>query len=116
MARHDRRSGRLPERPGRTVTPTRVTLAVAILGSIAYLGYAITVRDTQQIPLLASGAAVLGLVFVALAAAGGLATYRAGRDGRVARALAMAIAGGLAGIIAAGAFAAALILALAYRG
>ncbi|HEU4672640.1 MAG TPA: hypothetical protein VFS32_07065 [Candidatus Limnocylindrales bacterium] len=104
-----------PERPRRIVTPTRVTLLVAILGSIAYFAYAITVRESQQIPLLASGAAVLGLVFLALAMAGGLATFQAGRDGRVGRALGMAIAGGLAGLLAAGAFAAALVLALAYR-
>ncbi|HEY3523881.1 MAG TPA: hypothetical protein VGK63_09260 [Candidatus Limnocylindrales bacterium] len=104
------------ERPRRLVTPTRVTLLVAIIGSLVYLAYAITVRDTQQIPLLASGAAVLGLVFLALAAAGGLATFHAGRDGHVGRALVVAIGGGIAGVISAGAFAFALVLALAYRG
>jgi hypothetical protein len=99
----------------RIVTPTRVTLLVAVVGSLAYLAYAITVRDTQQIPLLASGAAVLGLVFLALAVAGGIATFRAGRDGRVGRAIMTAIGGGIAGIVAAGAFAFALVLTLAYR-
>jgi hypothetical protein len=102
-----------PER--RIVTPTRVTLLVAVVGSLVYLTYAITVRDTQQIPMLASGAAVLGLVFLGLAAAGGLATFRAGRDGRVGRAVVTAVGGGIAGVIAAGAFAFALVLALAYR-
>jgi hypothetical protein len=96
------------------VTPTRVILAIAVLGSIAFLAYAVTVRDTRQIPLLASGAAVLGLVFATLAAAGGVATFRAGRDGQVGRALAMAIGGGVAGMIAAGAFAFALVIVLAY--
>src|SRR4051794_20101628 len=42
------------------ITPTRVTLAVALVGSVLFLLYAITVRDTSQIPLLSSGAGVLG--------------------------------------------------------
>ncbi|HEU4572346.1 MAG TPA: hypothetical protein VFR93_06635 [Candidatus Limnocylindrales bacterium] len=121
----DRGNGRwspATERPARSaparrrlVTPTRVILAVAALGSIAFLAYAVTVRDTRQIPLLASGAVVLGLVFAALAAAGGIATYRAGRDGRVLQATALALGGGIAGIVAAGAMAFALVIVLAYR-
>jgi hypothetical protein len=111
---------RLPERrsPERRslITPTRITLAIAVIGSIVYLVYAVTVRDTRQIPLLASGAIVLGLVFVALAVAGGVATYHAGQEGRLARALLAAIGGGVAGIVAAGAFAFGLVLVLAYRG
>jgi hypothetical protein len=102
-------------RPRRILTPTRVTLVVAVLGSVAYLAYAVTVRDTRQIPLLASGAAVLALVFGALSIAGGVATYQAGSDGRMARALVLAIAGGLAAIVAAGAVAFAVVLVLAYR-
>jgi hypothetical protein len=106
-----RRSGLGPPR----LTATRVTLALALIASIVYLAYAVTVRDTRQIPLLASGAVVLGLVFGALAVAGGIATFHAGRDGRLLRALLSALAGGVAGIIAAGAFAFALVLVLAYR-
>jgi hypothetical protein len=105
---------RAPERRS-LVTPTRITLAIAVIGSIVYLVYAVTVRDTRQIPLLASGAVVLGLVFVALAVAGGVATYHAGQEGRLARALLTAIGGGVAGIVAAGAFAFGLVLVLAYR-
>ncbi len=97
------------------LTATRVTLALALVASVVYLAYAVTVRDTRQIPLLASGAVVLGLVFAALAVAGAVATYHAGRDGRLLRALLTAIAGGLAGMIAAGAFAFGLVLVLAYR-
>jgi uncharacterized membrane protein (DUF4010 family) len=98
------------------VTATRVTLGLAVIGSLAYVAYAISVRDTRQIPLLASGAVVLGLVFAALAIAGGVATYHAGREGRLLRALLVAIAGGIAGLIAAGAFAFGLVLVLAYGG
>jgi uncharacterized membrane protein (DUF4010 family) len=106
-----RRSGLGPPR----LTATRVTLGLAVIASIVYLAYAGTVRDTRQIPLLASGAVVLGLVFGALAVAGGIATYHSGRDGLLLRALLNAIAGGVAGIIAAGAFAFGLVLVLAYR-
>jgi len=114
--RHAAAPGGPRSRPRRRlVTPTRVTLAIALIGSVVYLGYAITVRDTRQIPLLASGAAVLGLVFGALALAGGVSTYRAGRDGRMGAALGFAIAGGVAGLAAAGAIAFALVLTLAYR-
>lgn len=104
-----------PPRSRQVVTPTRVTLGVALLGSLAYLAYAITVRDTRQIPLLASGAAVLGIVFVLLAVAGGIATYHAASDGHLLRAVGTAIGGGVAGMIAAGAFAFAIVLVLAYR-
>ena len=72
--RYDQRSQVTPRRPdgGRAtvrvgphlgpirLTPTRVFIGVALLGSVAYLVYALTVRDANQIPLLASGAAILG--------------------------------------------------------
>lgn len=110
--------GRRPAPPSRRrprLTATRVTLGLALIASVAYLAYAVSVRDTRQIPLLASGAVVLGLVFCALAVAGGVATYHAGRQGRLLRAFLSAIAGGIAGIVAAGAFAFGLVLVLAYR-
>src|SRR5450759_2764 len=81
------------------VTPTRVFLAVALLGSLLYLAYAVTVRDTSQIPALASGALVLGLVFGMLATVGGIETYRAARTGRSARAVLAAVTGGVAGTV-----------------
>jgi len=94
------------------ITPTRVILLVAVAGSVGYLAYAITVRDATQIPMLASGAAVLGLVFVALAIAGAVETVRAARADRPGRSVAAAIFGGIAGIVAFGCFAAAVVLAL----
>jgi hypothetical protein len=97
------------------LTPTRLTLGVALLGSILYVVYAVTVRDASQIPMLASGAAVLGLVFGALAISGGVATYRAGTEGEGRQAFVLAILGGFAAVIAAGCLAAALILALVWR-
>jgi hypothetical protein len=97
------------------LTPTRVTLAIALLGSLAFILYAITVRDPAQIPLLAAGSLVLGLVFAALACAGAVGTYRAAADGRAAAAFGTALLGGGAAIISFGCFAAAVILALVWR-
>lgn len=94
------------------VTPTRVFLAVAFLGSMLYLVYAVNVRDTTQIPALASGALVLGLVFGMLATVGGLETYHASRGNRPARSVLAAVLGGIAGVIALACFAAAAILAI----
>ena len=65
--------------------------------------YAITVRDASQIPLLAAGGVVLGIVFLALAAYTLRATWRAGhrRRGTGARS-ALGVGGGIAAIIGAG--------------
>jgi hypothetical protein len=105
------------ETPGRhlgpiPITTTAVLIAVALIGSLAYLVYALTVRDASQIPLLASGAVVLGIVFAAIAIVGARATWRSSVQGRDARAFGHAIVGGLAALAAAGSFAAAIILFL----
>ena len=94
------------------ITPTRVVLLIALVGSVAFLAYALTVRESTQIPLLASGAAVLGLVFTALAVAGLIATYRAARDGASGRAFGLAVLGGIAALVAFGCFSGAIIMAL----
>jgi hypothetical protein len=97
------------------ITPVRVLIVLALAGSIAYLGYAITVRDASSIPLLASGAVVLGLVFAGLAAAGALSVVEAGRMGADGRAFAMALLGGLCAIAAFGCWGAAVVLILLSR-
>jgi len=94
------------------VTPIRVILIVALLGSLGYTFFALTVRDTSQIPMLSSGAAILGLVFSALALAGGISMWRAGVDRRQAASFGMAVLGGVAAMIALGCFAFAIVLAL----
>jgi hypothetical protein len=94
------------------ITPTGVLLVLALLGSIAYLLYAVTVREASQIPLLASGAAVLGIVFVAVAVAGLIATWRSSLQGSDGRAIGHALIGGIACLAAAGCFAAAIILGM----
>lgn len=97
------------------VTPGVVILAVALIGSVIFALYAITVRDASQIPLLASGAVVLGIAFIALAVYTVRATWEAGVEGRNGRALALAAAGGLAAIIGSGCLAGAIILFMLSR-
>jgi len=98
-----------PESSGRRISPGVVILAIALIGSMAYVLYAITVRDPSQIPLLASGAVVLGLVFAALAAYCLRATWRAGVAERSGRAVVLGLLGGFAAIVAFGCFALAVI-------
>jgi hypothetical protein len=83
---------------------------LAIVGSIIYMAYTVTVRDTSQIPLLASGAVVLAIVFAALAAYSLRAIWRAGREERGGRVLLVALVGGAAAFAAAGFAAGAIIL------
>ncbi len=97
------------------VTPTRVTLAVALGGSALYILYAVVNRDERQVPLLVSGAAVLGIVFTSLAIAGAMGSYRAGRDGESGRAVFLALGGGLAALAAFGCATLAVLLALLWR-
>lgn len=119
--RSSRSAERRPTRPVRPTAPVRasgtrrispgvVFLVIAIVGSIAYFAYTITVRDTSQIPLLASGAVVLAIVFGALAAYSLRATLQAGEDRRDGRALLISLVGGGAAIAAAGFAAGAIIL------
>jgi hypothetical protein len=93
-----------------SVTPGVVFLAVALIGSLVFVLYAITVRDASQIPLLAAGGIVLGIVFIALAAYSLRATWRAGIQARNGRALALGFGGGIAAIIGAGCISGAIIL------
>ena len=91
-------------------------LTIALGGSVLFALYTITVRDASQIPLLASGAAVLGIAFGALAAYSARATWHAGIAGRTQRAFVMALAGGGAAIAGAGCLAGAIILFMLSRG
>jgi hypothetical protein len=97
---------------GFRLTPGIVFLAIALVGSVAFALYAVTVRDASQIPLLAAGAAVCGIAFIALAAYALRATWKAGVDGRTGRAFGVAIGGGIAAIIGFGFVAGAIILFL----
>jgi hypothetical protein len=99
-------------RPGgrRRISPGVVFLGVALVASVAYVLYAITVRDASQIPLLASGAVVLAIAFAALTVYCFSAVLRAGEERRGGRALLLALVGGGAAIATAAAAAGAIIL------
>jgi hypothetical protein len=98
------------------ITATGILIAIALVLSLAYVVFAIGVRDASQIPLLASGLVVLGLVFVAIAAVGGRAAWRSSVRGSDARAFGHALIGGLASLAAAGCIAGALILIMVRGG
>ena len=106
-------------RPPRTraprITPIRLALVIALIGSLVLVAYAFLKRDHSQIPLLATAAAILGIVLVVLAFSGAAGTYRAARDNQAGRAVVLAVAGGIAAMAAAGALALATILGLLYH-
>ena len=98
------------------VTPARVTLLVALGGGLAFLAYSVIVRDQLQIPLMASGFAIVGLVFGAAAVMAAANVVRAGRDGRDGAAVMTSVLGGLLAIAAFLSFAAAIIMGLIWGG
>ncbi len=98
------------------LTPIRIVIGLAFLGSAGLIGYAIVVvRDSSQIPILSAGFAVLGLATSAIAIALVVELWRAAADGRSARALALAILGGLVGLAAIACFTMTALLALLMR-
>jgi hypothetical protein len=101
-----------PRGTGRRISPGVVILAIALIGSVVYTVFVLTVRDASQIPLLVSGLVILAIVFIALAAYCARAIWRASLAGRDGRAFALALAGGLAAIAGAGCVAGAIILIL----
>ena len=96
-------------REGRSVGGVRITLAVivvalALIGSLAYIAYVVLAIDEEQIPLLAAGFAVLGASFVAIAIGTLVGMWRAASRAEVGRAIVLAIVGGFAGLAAIGCF------------
>jgi hypothetical protein len=98
------------------LTPVRVTLVLAFAGGLGFLAYAVLVRDQMQVPLMASGFAICGLVFAATAAISVPGVMRAGREGRDGAAVLTALLGGILAVAAFLSFAAAAIMALIWRG
>ncbi len=99
------------------ITPFLVILAIALVGSLAYIAYAILqVEDSAQIPMVTSGTAVLGIVFAAMSVGGAIQMWRAWQEGLQGRTVLFAVVGGVAGMIALGCFAGALVMALVMGG
>lgn len=102
-----------PTGPRRSrLTPFRVTMAIALVGSVILLAYGLITRDDNQLRILTAGGYVVGIVLAILALSGAYAAYRRASGGQEARAFGYALLGGLAAVLAALAFAAASILAL----
>jgi hypothetical protein len=91
-------------------------LVIALLGGLAFLLYAVLVRDQLQVPLMASGFAVIGLVFAAMAVLALVSVVRAGRDGRDGSAVVTALFGGLIAVAALMSLAGAVIMSLIWSG
>jgi hypothetical protein len=95
----------------RRISPAFVMLSILSLGSVAFLAFAMT-SHTTPVPVLLSSAVVTGLAFAVDAAVASYLTFRAGQNGDAGKALMLAVVGGTAAVVAAGAFAGTLILVL----
>jgi hypothetical protein len=95
----------------RRLSPALVLLSVGSIGSLVFLAFAMT-SHTTPVPVLLSSAVVTGLAFTVDAVVASFMTWHAGQDGEARKALLLAVVGGMSAVIAAGAFAGTLILAL----
>lgn len=113
-----RRTGRASTfRIGRiVVTPFRGVVALAYFASAVYVSWAILrVRDSAQVPMVATGIGVLGLAFAATSAGGAVRMWQAWKAGRERPMILWAVFGGIAGMLALGCLAVTLILSLVWR-
>ena len=95
----------------RRLSPALVLLSIGSIGSLVFLAFAMT-SHTTPVPVLLSSAVVTGLAFTVDAVVASFMTWHAGQDGEARKALLLAVVGGMSAVIAAGAFAGTLILAL----
>lgn len=101
------------------ITPLRVTLAVALAGGLAFLGWSVLVRDANQayqVPMMATGFAVCGIVLAIVAALSIPKIMAAGREGRDAMAVVTAVVGGMVAVAAMLLLAGAVIMSLIWTG
>ncbi len=98
------------------LTPVRVTLALALAGGVAFLVWSIAVRDQLQVPLMATGFLVCGLVLLVSGVLGLRAVFTAGREGRDGAAVLTALAAGLATAAAMLLLAGAVIMSMIWGG
>ena len=98
------------------ITPARVFLVVALLGGLGFLGYSIFFRDALQVPLMATGFAVVGIVLAVAAVMSIGAVVTAGRESRDAAAFFTALFGGILAVGALMCLAAAVIMSMIWSG
>ena len=84
------------------ITPAVVLVAIALIGSAAFIAYVTLRVEDGQIPLLGAGFGVMGACFATIAIGSLVEMWRAASRARAGRALALAIIGGIAGLIAIG--------------
>ena len=95
----------------RRLSPALVILSILSIGSLVFLAFAMT-SHTTPVPVLLSSAVVTGLAFAVDAVVASFMTWHAGQNGEGGKALLLALIGGTSAVIAAGAFAGTLVLAL----
>jgi len=98
------------------ITPARVFLIVALFGGLGFLFYSIFVRDALQVPLMASGFAVVGIVLGIAAIMSIGAVVTAGRESRDAAAFFTALFGGFLAVASLMCLAAAVIMSMIWSG
>ena len=98
------------------ITPLRVTLAIALAGGLAFLGWSVFVRDANQVPMMATGFAVCGIVLAIVAAMSLARIVSAGREGRDGTAVLTALVGGATAAAAMLLLAGAVIMSLIWSG
>ncbi len=102
-----------PEARGSIVTPFRVVLLIALMGSAAVAAYSLLVaRGSQSIAITVAALAVLGVTTALLSLTLAAGAVRAGRNGNGGRAILGGLFGGLFALGASGALAAAVIFGL----
>lgn len=93
------------------IQPAPVILTAGSLASLVFLTVAMT-SHTTPVPVLTGAAVIAGLIFGVDAIVASLATWRASKEGRVGWAFFLAMIGGIATLVSAGAFAGTLIIVL----
>jgi hypothetical protein len=86
------------------ITPAVVLVAIALIGSAAFVLYVVFRVEDEQIPLLAAGFGVMGACFAVIAIGTLVEMWRAASRARAGRALVLAIVGGIAALFAIGCF------------
>jgi hypothetical protein len=94
------------------LTPVRVFLLIALVGGLAFLLWSVVIRDKLQVPLMATGFAICGIVFALMALLSVISVVRSGRAGRDGTAVLTALVGGLIAMAAMACLAAAVIFSL----
>ena len=98
------------------ITPVRVTLTFALAGGVAFLAWSVLVRDQLQVPLMATGFLVCGVVLLLSGVLGLRAVLAAGREGRDGAAVLTALAAGLATALSMLMLAGAVIMSMIWGG